>query len=375
VSYRTISENLKQEKTSWRSALAIHPAAELLPSVSPDELRALGEDIIKNGLTSPIALWRASPDGQAVLLDGRNRLDAIELVTGKPVEIDASGLMAGDFLATDKVVVLDGRSVDPWAYVISANIHRRHLSAEQRQNLLIQAIARAPEKSDRQIAKEIGVDHKTIASARVKGETTGEISPVEKRIGKDGKVRKQPANKVKKAKKVKQPAEQPVTTTTGGDIGATSAGEVERLDARNKELENKCRQLEIKIEGLQSELEEAKTARTRTNSKRLSRAARWENAAATAFKAMDELLGIQQEEYEPWRDNLPENLQSSALSEKLEDVCNLDLEDALKTVEKAKNLHGAALSEKEVRALDLRGALEIAEDAGSLDLPRGFGRD
>ncbi|UPJ25900.1 hypothetical protein [Bradyrhizobium sp. CW1] len=51
------------------------------------------------------------------------------------------------------------------------------------------AIAAHPQKSDRAIAEEIGVDHKTVAKARAR---TGDHSPVEKRIGKDGKARKMP---------------------------------------------------------------------------------------------------------------------------------------------------------------------------------------
>jgi hypothetical protein len=33
-----------------------------------------------------------------------------------------------------------------------------------------------------------------------------------------------------------------------------------------------------------------------------------------------------QEEYQEWLDNLPENFQSTALAEKLDEVCSLDLE-------------------------------------------------
>jgi hypothetical protein len=178
---------------SWRNLLPIHPAADLFPLMPPDELRALGEDIVKNGLRSHIVLWRSDPKSPtAVLLDGRNRLDAIELVTGKPVEVGAPSLMAGGFLATDRVIVLD-KAVEPFTYVISANLHRRHLNAEQRQHLLIELIVRAPGKSDRQIGKEIGVDHKTVASARARGEDVGKIPHVETHT--DSRGRKQPARK------------------------------------------------------------------------------------------------------------------------------------------------------------------------------------
>jgi hypothetical protein len=161
--------------------------------MSADRLRELGKDIVENGLNLPIELWRAHPKGEAELLDGRNRLDAIEVVTGKPLEIGGPSLMAGDFLATDKVIELDGRCVDPYARVVSLNILRRDLKAEDRQNALINLIARTPEKSDRQFGEEVGVDHKTIARARAKGEDVGRIPHVKTRT--DTKGREQPSRK------------------------------------------------------------------------------------------------------------------------------------------------------------------------------------
>lgn len=52
------------------------------------------------------------------------------------------------------------------------------------------AVTAHPERSDRALASQLGVDHKTVAAAR---EATGENSPVE-RIGLDGKARRLPAN-------------------------------------------------------------------------------------------------------------------------------------------------------------------------------------
>ena len=150
--------------SSWRNILPIHPAAELFPPMSPEELRALGEDIAKSGLRSPIVLWRADPTSPtACLLDGRSRLDGIELATGSLVEVGTPSLMAGEFLATDKVIVLD-KSVDPYACVISANIHRRHLTAEQRRDLIAKLIKATPEKSDRQIAETVKASPTTVGT-------------------------------------------------------------------------------------------------------------------------------------------------------------------------------------------------------------------
>src|SRR6266550_529556 len=52
------------------------------------------------------------------------------------------------------------------------------------------AVAEHPEKSDRAIADELGIDHKTVGRARRK--STGDNAPVGKRVGKDGKARKLP---------------------------------------------------------------------------------------------------------------------------------------------------------------------------------------
>ena len=79
--------------------------------------------------------------------------------------------------------------------MISANIHRRHLTAEQRRDLIAKLIKAQPEKSDRQIGEMIKADHKTVGAVRAEKEATGEISSVEKRIGMDGKARKRPAKK------------------------------------------------------------------------------------------------------------------------------------------------------------------------------------
>lgn len=51
------------------------------------------------------------------------------------------------------------------------------------------AVAAHPEKSDRAIAKELGISDKTVANAR---RATAEKSAVAKRVGRDGKARKLP---------------------------------------------------------------------------------------------------------------------------------------------------------------------------------------
>ena len=57
---------------------------------------------------------------------------------------------------------------------------------------------------------------------------------------------------------------------------------------------------------------------------RRSKARRWSDA-------VQELVDLQAE-YQAWLDSLPENLQSSAVAEQLEAICDLDL-DSLQDVE------------------------------------------
>jgi hypothetical protein len=271
---------IKSPSRKWRDVLPIHPAALLFPRMTPDELKALTEDIKRNGQRQPIAIIekpRRRPDGTLhvkdppvqEVLDGISRLDAMEAA--------GIGVIGKDGQLDDHIMrmVVDTDEVDPVAFVISANIHRRHLTAEQRQHLLITLIARAPEKSDRQLGKEIGVDHKTVASARTRGEDVGSIPHVTTRT--DTKGRKQPAKKSKRPKAPDPPppsdevlrqraaAAERIRALRGrskpdDDVGSESAGESERPRAHNEEFENENARLRGENIALRSEIKEAKAA-------------------------------------------------------------------------------------------------------------------
>jgi len=154
--------------------LAFHPLADMFPLMKGEEFDALVADIKANGLHEEIILHEGK------ILDGRNRYRAC--------------LAAGHRLLT---LDLDGLGYhDPLAYVISKNIHRRHLDAEQKRELIAELVKAQPEKSDRAIAEQAKTDHKKVGRVRKAQEATGAIAPVEKRTGKDGKARKQPEKKV-----------------------------------------------------------------------------------------------------------------------------------------------------------------------------------
>ena len=171
---------MSEHVTHWRDLLPVHPAADLFPLMKADELRELAEDIRKNGLRNS-AILQLHEDWQPVLLDGRNRLDALALL-GEEITLDNRFIF--------ETIPAD---CDPYAYVISLNIHRRHLTAEQRRELIAKLIKRTPGKSDRQIAEQTKSDHKTVGKVRTELEGRGEIPHVEMRT--DTRGREQPAHK------------------------------------------------------------------------------------------------------------------------------------------------------------------------------------
>jgi phage N-6-adenine-methyltransferase len=85
----------------------VHPIAALFPMLQGAELAALAEDIRTNGLQQPIMMQGDT------LLDGRNRLAACETIGIEPTFVEFAG-------------------ADPIAFIIGANLHRRHLSESQR---------------------------------------------------------------------------------------------------------------------------------------------------------------------------------------------------------------------------------------------------
>ncbi len=245
--------------TSWRDVLPVHPAADLFPMMLPDELRALGEDIKKNGLAEPIKLVRGSGGvNDNLIIDGRNRLAAMEAV-GLPVLTD-DGRLNWNVVRT-----ADVRGIEPIDYVLSINVHRRHLTAEQRRDLIAKVLKAKPEASNRQIAKQVKADHKTVGEVRKAKEATGEIPQLPKTVGADGRARKASPQRAGKPTAQKHEPEKPtaqkVDSPPLSDVPAAatlfepeieSASSDEGLDASQLKSQNK--RLRAKIKSLRKHI-------------------------------------------------------------------------------------------------------------------------
>lgn len=196
---------MKSNSANWRAILPVHPAAELLPRMTKEELLELGSDIKANGLINAIVLCSELIDPAAVhkgckysVLDGISRLDAMDAVSIKFKII--LGKLAHPTIDIEnhfdrsipEPVIIYGE-VDPYAFVLSVNLHRRHLTAEQKRDLIAKVLTAQPEKSNRIIAKQADVDDKTVGSVRRELEQRAEIPRVS--AVEDTKGRKQPAHR------------------------------------------------------------------------------------------------------------------------------------------------------------------------------------
>lgn len=119
-----------------------HPLATLIPEMTAQQYAELRDDIKANGLRDAITLL----DG--MILDGRHREKACREAGVEPFYEDFPG-------------------GDPEAFVISRNLKRRHLTADQQKTLADArrkkvAQMRSEGMSTRKIAAELGVSNKTV---------------------------------------------------------------------------------------------------------------------------------------------------------------------------------------------------------------------
>jgi hypothetical protein len=157
----------------------------------------------------------------------------------------------------------EGNETCARAFVISKNIHRRHLDAKQKREIVAALLKANPERSNNATAKMAKVDDKTVGAVRAELERRSEIPNVSTRT--DSKGRKQPARKTttrpppvsEEVLQQRAAAAKRIHAPMGGtrvrdDTDPASNGEIARKNARIEELQ---------ADKLHGEVEETKAVR------------------------------------------------------------------------------------------------------------------
>ena len=121
------------------------PPYQPMPDLTPAEYEALKADIAQHGVQVPIEV-----DEHGAILDGHNRQRiCAELGIAAPT-ITRAGLTEDE----------------KHAHALRLNLQRRHLTSAQKRELIRAELDRDPGRSDREIGRLIGADHKTVGNVR-----------------------------------------------------------------------------------------------------------------------------------------------------------------------------------------------------------------
>ena len=135
---------------------------QVMPELTAEEYAELRADIAERGIMIPIEY-----DEQGNVLDGYHRLKICEELGIK----DYPRVIRAGMTEAEKL-----------AHARKLNIARRHLTSEQKRELIREQLKDTPEQSDRQIAKALGVSDKTVGSQRRELEGRAEIPHIETSI-------------------------------------------------------------------------------------------------------------------------------------------------------------------------------------------------
>jgi hypothetical protein len=247
VLYRNLDGSEQELKRLAAKLLAFHPLASIFPHMGGKEFDALAADIAAKGLREKITLYEDK------ILDGVNRYRAC--------------LKAG---VEPQFETFEGDAAAAIAFVISKNICRRHLKPRVKRDLAAKLLRADPGRSDRSIAEQLQMSPTTIGDVRREKSTVqpGQLPP--KRIGKDGKARKQlsrrssngdhPSHRRRAGDGDHRGDRGRDAGAARDDIGPNSVGERQRLQSEIDGLHDRLHRQTTQIAGLESEIDELKTA-------------------------------------------------------------------------------------------------------------------
>src|SRR5262245_7647037 len=225
----TAGDLQRKQEPPKQQEYEFHPIANVFPLMKGDEFKQLKKDIKTNKLREPIIIYEGK------ILDGRNRYNACKEL-GLP--LDTNPLPAG---------------TDPVAFVVSANVHRRHLNESQRAAVAAQLPtfthggdrSKAPigALTDKAAAKLLNVGERSVERAKA---VLNQATPNIQALVKSGEIAVSAATEV-----VKLPKEKQAELTTASKVReAVKQAKQAKEEAEKKATEGDLSKLSDEIDGL-----------------------------------------------------------------------------------------------------------------------------
>ena len=190
---------------------------KLMP-ISQEDYNRLKQSIERDGkIREPLKGYQDKV-GNFFLLSGWTRLKIASELGFKTVPVDF-------------IEGLDSKEKRE-SFAISENLDRRHLTTEQKRELVKYFLKLNPEKSDREISKQTGVSHPTISKIREDEISRGKIYHVEKKDSLGRKV-----GDKKSVKKTSQSSLKQSSKVSKGKVSLDSRTRIKELKAEIKTLE------------------------------------------------------------------------------------------------------------------------------------------
>ena len=204
-------------------SFTVHPAAEVFPLIEGDEFDRLVESIRNHGVQNPVVY------SGTTLLDGRNRIRAVEKLTAEGVNVLLPCTEWDGYCEMSEV-----------EWITAQNLHRRHLTDDARAMIgaqltkLIKAEAKQA-KQDSQFKSDTG---KAAASKKAKPAATADSPSPQKRDRKKSEERTTAAQAAKKAKVSTHKMKQAMAVAKAVEAGEIAPEVVQEIKAGKKKVKD-----------------------------------------------------------------------------------------------------------------------------------------
>lgn len=219
----------EMNEATYGEPYTVHPAAELFPLVEGQEFERLVQSIREHGVQTPV-MFGFDDNEKPVLLDGRNRLRAVERLKSEGITVPVPA-MCFDYSP-------DG--ITPVEWIESQNIDRRHLTEDARAMLaaklheMIEAEAAKSQKESQFTAETA----KAAAVKRHSGAATADSASPQKRDRKKSEARTTAAKVASKGKVSRHKAKQAIAATKAAKDGTITPEAVKDVIAGKKKLKD-----------------------------------------------------------------------------------------------------------------------------------------